>query len=95
MIALSGWLVWRAGGGWGALGWWVAQLVVNAAWTPFFFAADRYGWALVDIVVLLGLVVATVVVFRRHSAPAAWLLVPYAAWVAFATALNAAIVVLN
>ena len=39
--------------------------------------------------------VATALAFRRPSPVAAWLLVPYVAWVAFATALNAGIVVLN
>lgn len=95
MIAVAGWLAWRADAGPRALGLWVGQLLLNLAWTPLFFAADRYVLALVDIVVLLLAVLATIVVFRRPSPVAAWLLVPYAAWVAFATALNAAIVVLN
>lgn len=95
MIAIAGWLLWRAGAGPVALGLWVAQLLLNMAWTPLFFAADRYGWALVDIVALLVAVVATIAAGRRASPAAAWLLVPYAAWVGFATALNAAIVVLN
>lgn len=95
MIAISGWLAWRAGAGRAALGAWVVQLLLNLAWTPLFFAAGRYGWALVDILALLVAVGATIVLFRRVSPVAAWLLVPYAAWVAFATALNLAIVVLN
>lgn len=95
MIAIAGWLLWRAGAGPVALGLWVAQLVLNMAWTPLFFAADRYGWALVDIVALFIAVVATIAAGRRAAPLAAWLLVPYAAWVGFATALNAAIVVLN
>jgi tryptophan-rich sensory protein len=95
MIAVAAWWVWREVG-WGReLTWWSVQLVLNLAWTPLFFAADRYALALVDIVLLLGAVVATIASFRRTSPAAAWLLVPYAAWVGFATALNAAIVVLN
>lgn len=95
MIAVAGWLAWRADAGPRALALWGGQLLLNLAWTPLFFAADLYVWALVDIVVLLVAVLATIAVFRRPSPPAAWLLVPYVAWVAFATALNAAIVVLN
>lgn len=95
MIAVAGWLAWRSGGGRPALVVWGVQLVLNLAWTPLFFAADLYAVALVEIVALLISVVATVVVFRRTSTTAAWLLVPYLAWVAFATALNAGIVVLN
>ncbi len=95
MIAVAGWLVWRENGWDRALTLWSAQLVLNLVWTPLFFAADLYALALVDIVVLLVAVAATIVWFRRTSRAAAWLLVPYLAWVAFATALNAAIVVLN
>lgn len=95
MIAVAGWLAWRAGAGPVTLGAWVVQLLLNLAWTPLFFAADRYGWALVDILALLVAVGATVALFARRSRAAAWLLVPYVAWVAFATALNLAIVVLN
>ena len=95
MIAVAGWWVWREVG-WGReLTLWSGQLVLNLAWTPLFFAADRYALALADIALLLVAVAATIVLFRRTSPPAAWLLVPYLAWVAFATALNAAIVVLN
>jgi len=95
MIAVAGWLVWRDRGWNASLTLWVVQLVLNALWTPLFFAADLYVAALVDIVLLLVAVTATIALFRRTSAPAAWLLVPYLAWVAFATALTVGIVVLN
>jgi len=95
MIAVAGWLVWRRVGWTPALTVYAAQLVLNAAWTPIFFGAGRYGWALADIVLLWVLIGVTVVMFRRVSRPAAWLLVPYWLWVTYATALNAAIVALN
>lgn len=95
MIAISGWLAWRAGTRPAGLAAWAAQLLFNLAWTPLFFAADRYVLALVDIVALLLVLGVTIVLFRRGSGTAAALLVPYAVWVAFATALNACIVVLN
>lgn len=96
MIAVAGWLYWRQvrrlDGG---LMIYAAQLVLNAAWTPVFFGADAYVLALVDIVVLAVLVLATALAFARRSRPAAWLLAPYLLWVLYATALNAGIVVLN
>lgn len=95
MIGVAGWLLWRARGWDPALTLWAVQLVLNLAWTPLFFAADRYTLALVDIVVLALLVLGLIALAWRRSRTAAWLLVPYAAWVCFATALNAAIVVLN
>jgi tryptophan-rich sensory protein len=95
MIAIAGWLVWRRTGAGAPLLPYAVQLVLNAAWTPIFFGAGAYGWALVDIVALWCAVAATVVAFRRVSRPAAWLLVPYWLWVTYAAALNASIWWLN
>lgn len=97
LMAVAAWLVWReSSSGWSrALTLWSVQLVLNLAWTPLFFAAGWYAVALVEIVVLLVVLAATALAFRRASTTAAWLLVPYLAWVSFATALNAGIVVLN
>ena len=74
-----------------ALGLFGAQLVLNAAWTPIFFGAQRPGLAAADIVALLVVLAATVVAFWRVRPAAGALMVPYLAWVAFATALNLAI----
>lgn len=94
-IGVAGWLLWRAGG-WDRVLWlWVAQLVLNLAWTPLFFAADQYVLALVDILVLDLAVAALVALAWSRSRVAAWLLVPYLAWTCFATALTVGIVVLN
>ncbi|GAA1934562.1 TspO/MBR family protein [Nocardioides hwasunensis] len=94
-IGVAGWLLWRAGG-WDRVMWlWTVQLVLNLAWTPLFFAADLYTVALVEIVVLAASVGLLIAWSWRRSRVAAWLLVPYLAWVCFATALNAGIVVLN
>ncbi|MBG0560289.1 TspO/MBR family protein [Actinoplanes aureus] len=95
MIAVSGWLVWRRTGWSSALNWYAVQLVLNAAWTPIFFGAGQYGLALLDIVVLWVLIGVTVWRFRPISPLAAGLLLPYWAWVTFATALNTAIWVAN
>ena len=74
-----------------ALGLFGAQLVLNAAWTPLFFGAQRPGLAAADIVALLVVLAATVAAFWRVRPAAGALMVPYLAWVAFATALNLAI----
>ena len=95
MIALSGWLFWKRHGTSRELVLFAVQLVLNAAWTPLFFAAGRYGLALVDIIALLVTILALIVAFGRKHKLAALLLVPYLAWVGFATALNASIVSLN
>jgi benzodiazapine receptor len=95
LIAVAGWLVWRQAG-WGpALGAWVTQLVLNAAWTPLFFGAGRYGLAFAEIVLMWLAIGAAVALSARVSRTAAQLLLPYWAWVTFAAALNFAIWRLN
>ena len=91
LIGVSAWLVARHGGGGGPLRLWGVQLALNAAWTPLFFGLRRPGVALAEIVATLLAIVATTAAFFRRRALAGVLLLPYLAWVGFATALNAAI----
>ena len=95
MIAVSGWLVWQRVGAGGAIALFGWQLVLNAAWSWLFFGRHAVGLALADIIVLLISIIATIVVFWPISRVAGALLIPYAVWVAFATALNASIWSLN
>ncbi|MER5475876.1 TspO/MBR family protein [Streptomyces sp. NPDC002734] len=96
-IAVAAWLVLRnpRGSTRAAMTWWWVQLLLNLAWSPLFFAAGEYGLAFLDICLLLAAVVVTIVLFARHRRAAGLLLVPYALWVAFASALNLAIWVSN
>ncbi|MCU4742286.1 tryptophan-rich sensory protein [Halobacteria archaeon AArc-m2/3/4] len=71
------------------------QLAVNVTWTPAFFGLQTPLLALGIIVVLFGLVVATIVAFDRVDRRAAALLVPYLCWIGFATVLNYTIWSLN
>lgn len=91
LIGLAAWLVDRRGGGGGALRLWGVQLVLNGLWTPIFFGLRAPGAALLEIVVTWLAIVATTVAFLRRRAGAGALLLPYLAWVSFATALNYAI----
>lgn len=94
-IAIAGWLVWRRTGTSAELIPYAIQLVLNAAWTPIFFGAGEYGWAAVDIIALWIAIVGTIIGFARVHRLAAALLLPYLAWVSFATALNLSIWHLN
>ena len=99
MMAVAAWLVWRTETDRRArliaIGLFIAQLVVNALWSLIFFGLHDITLALVDIVLLIILIVATIVAFYRVNPNAAWLLVPYLLWVCFATYLNGAIRTLN
>ncbi|PSK89397.1 TspO/MBR related protein [Murinocardiopsis flavida] len=97
-IAVAGWGVWRAHGWRGArleLSLFGAQLLLNAAWTPLFFAAGLRGTAFAEIVLLWAVLAATIAAFARRTPWAAALLVPYWAWTTFAAVLNFAVWQLN
>jgi tryptophan-rich sensory protein len=90
-IAFAGFLVWRARSVSKTtlpLTLFGVQLVLNALWSVLFFGLRSPGVALVEIVVLWAAILATLLLFRRISRLAGWLLTPYLAWVAFAGLLN-------
>lgn len=64
------------------------QLTLNLAWSPLFFGAHQMQAALVLIAILDLAVIATVALFWRVRPLAGMLLVPYLAWILFATVLN-------
>lgn len=74
---------------------WYAQLVLNFAWSPIFFGLQDPTSALIVILGLLVTVGGFIIASWRQDRTAALLFLPYLAWVAFATALNGAIVALN
>jgi tryptophan-rich sensory protein len=78
-----------------ALGAYAVQLLLNAAWAPLFFGARNPGFGLFDIVALWLAIAWTLREFFPVQRAAAWLLVPYFAWVGFAMALNFSIWRLN
>ena len=78
-----------------AVGLFTAQLAFNAIWSPVFFGLQAPRLGLAVIVALLVSLAATIAIFWRIDRRAAFLLVPYLAWVCYATALNGAIVALN
>lgn len=95
LIAIAGWLVWRRDRAGLPMKLWWAQLALNFAWTPVFFAAHQIGAALAVILALLAVILSFIATAWRQDRTAALLFLPYAAWVAFASALNGAIFALN
>lgn len=71
------------------------QLVLNLLWSPIFFGLHQPDIAFVTIVVLTIFVAITILLFWGVRRSAALLMLPYLAWLLFATALNFAIVRLN
>ncbi|OAX58228.1 hypothetical protein A5N15_08175 [Rothia kristinae] len=104
IIGVAAWLVWREHGRPGrrrALTLYVVQLVLNSLWTPLFFNGYTH-WgttglilAALDILLLLACALGTFAAFRPVQRLAAWLLVPYLLWIAYATTLNLYMVFTN
>ena len=98
LMAVAAWQVWRRRAATDVrmpLALFAIQLALNLAWTPLFFGMQRPGLALAEIVLMLAVILATTASFVRVSTTAAILMLPYCAWVCFATALNWAIWQMN
>ena len=90
MMGIAAWLVWRERGFAAARGAFVlffVQLAANALWSWLFFDWHLGAMAFAEIIVLWCLIVATIVAFWRVRPLAGALLLPYLAWVSFASVL--------
>jgi tryptophan-rich sensory protein len=73
----------------------IFQLLLNALWSIVFFGLKNPLGGMIVILALLTMIILTIKWFRVISKPAAYLLIPYVLWVAFASALNYKIWELN
>ncbi|MBD9544979.1 tryptophan-rich sensory protein [Ensifer sp. ENS04] len=78
-----------------ALALFYVQLALNALWSWMFFAMQSPVAGLVNIIVQIGFILATIAQAWRLDKKAALCLLPLAAWVSFAAVLNFAIWFLN
>jgi tryptophan-rich sensory protein len=98
LMGIAAWMIWlqrKKKASRFALWVYLFQLVLNSVWSLLFFGLQRPDLALVEIAILLGMIIATIVLFWRIDTRAGALLIPYALWVSFATLLTTFIVVLN
>jgi translocator protein len=99
LIAVAAWLTWRSEN-WGppmrtTMGIYGAHLLLNAGWSLVFFGLQSPLGGIIVILALIAGIILTMVRFSKHDKIAPWLLVPYLAWVTFATYLNLGIWALN
>jgi len=99
MMGTAMWLVLGSGAGTTVLTvatiLWIVQLLLNAAWSPAFFARRDPPGALRVLYVMDVAIIATIALFWTLVPTAAYLMLPYLAWGLFATVLNIAVVRLN
>jgi tryptophan-rich sensory protein len=98
LMAVATWRAWRSGDSLTArrtVSLYSAQLTLNALWSILFFGLRQPGAALVEIIILWGVLIIILFRFWRSDRIAAALWIPYVVWVSYAAVLNAAIWSLN
>lgn len=103
-MAYAAWRIWNTPSSRArttALTLYLVQLLLNGIWSPLFFAGyPLWGtgalWAATAVIVLLAAaIIATILSFHRIDRPAAYILIPYLAWVLYATTLTIGVAALN
>jgi tryptophan-rich sensory protein len=72
-----------------------AQLILNIAWSFFFFYLQNPFFAFIELIILWLAILFTITEFHKISKTSAYLLIPYICWVTFAAVLNFSIIILN
>lgn len=71
------------------------QLLLNALWSYLFFGLNNILLAFLEIILLWLIIYETYHIFKQIDKKASYLLIPYLAWVGFATILTGTIYFLN
>lgn len=95
MIAVAGWRTFLSEPNGTGMKLWYAQMVLNWLWSPTWFSLHWLWPAFVVIISILALIVFFIANRWTRDRISAWLFVPYAAWVGFASLLNLSIAILN
>jgi translocator protein len=99
LMGIAVWLVWESGiqhrDVQVALGIFSVQFILNILWSFLFFGLRSPFFGLIDIILLWIMIAATIGAFYRVKKSAAYLLIPYIAWVSLASALNGAVLYMN
>jgi translocator protein len=99
LMGISLWLIWNKEVPYfkkqNAIGLFFLQLFFNFCWSILFFKYHFMGLALLDILIMIITISATIFVFSTIDKKASWILTPYILWVSFATLLNFTFWVMN
>jgi tryptophan-rich sensory protein len=95
LIAIAGWRTFQKRPLGLAMALWGAQLLLNFLWSPAMFTLHAIALALLIILAMLAVIFAFIAVQWQRDRIAAWLFVPYAAWITYASLLNASVWHLN
>jgi len=73
----------------------VLNAILNVGWNVLFFSHQLLGFAFVQAVLLIANLILLVLLIRQFSPLAAYLLLPYSAWVFFSTVLTLNVWMMN
>jgi tryptophan-rich sensory protein len=71
------------------------HLVLNTTWSIIFFAFHNILLALINLMILIGLIIILILRFKRVNNVSAYLMIPYLLWSCFALVLNLNLLMLN
>lgn len=95
LIAIAGWRTFLTDRHSAGMRFWYGQMVLNWLWSPVFFTLHWLWPAMLIIVLMLASILAFIGNRWNRDRLSAWLFVPYAAWVSFASLLNLAVAIAN
>lgn len=95
MIAIAGWRTFLHQPTGLGMKLWYGQMLLNWLWSPTWFTLHLLWPAFIVIAAMLALIVAFIANRWSRDRLSAWLFVPYALWVGFASLLNLSIAILN
>jgi translocator protein len=95
MMGVAVGIVWQKSSNKKAITLFGIQLLLNFFWSLIFFKWQSPRFALIEIILMLTAIFLTIISFKKINTTAAYLMVPYACWVSFATFLNFTIWRLN
>ena len=98
LMAIAAWQVWLQPASplrTAALVAYFVQMALNLGWSWIFFSQRQLGWAVAEIITLWLFIALTTFLFFRLRTSAALMMLPYLAWVGFASFLNLRIWQLN
>jgi len=71
------------------------QMILNVLWSVLFFSLHLLFWSVIEIIALAISIFTLIVIAKKISKNASWLLVPYLLWVSFASYLTISFWLLN
>lgn len=92
LLAFIGWALWQhPSKNKVTIQLYLAQLIMNWAWTPLFFQLHMIGFSFIWIGIMVCINVVLFIKVKDENKTIAWALIPYLLWLVFATYLNGVI----